>query len=200
MAATSSGSCPRETTTNNIGWGILTCSTTDHIPFESFRKENTAKSNLQVRPIPRPGFSFSRTIRLDADSPRIHFHATMKNVTGHTVEWSMQSVSQYDTCGPVRGQVRQAGSSDRLGKPRRSLALQPRFPHVHSRESIQQLSQPVPRSLRSGGESCGLGERRRPVCRALCSHGGRTVAGLDGGLACRGRWQQPVRNGRTLPV
>jgi hypothetical protein len=46
---------------------------------------------------PRSGIQFQRTIRLDADSPRIRFHATMKNTTGHTVEWSMQSVSQYDT-------------------------------------------------------------------------------------------------------
>ena len=43
------------------------------------------------------GVQISRTIRLDADSTRIAFHASMKNVTGHTLEWSMQSVSQYDT-------------------------------------------------------------------------------------------------------
>jgi hypothetical protein len=46
---------------------------------------------------PRTGIQFQRTIRLDADSPRIRFDATMKNTTGHTVEWSMQSVSQYNT-------------------------------------------------------------------------------------------------------
>jgi hypothetical protein len=46
---------------------------------------------------PVTGIQFSRTIRLDSDSPRIRFHASMKNVTGHTLEWSMQSVSQYDT-------------------------------------------------------------------------------------------------------
>ena len=46
---------------------------------------------------PRTGIQFVRTIRLDADSPRIRFRATMKNISGHTVEWSMQSVSQYDT-------------------------------------------------------------------------------------------------------
>jgi hypothetical protein len=45
---------------------------------------------------PRTGIQFQRTIRIDADSPRIHFRATMKNTSGHTVEWSMQSVSQYD--------------------------------------------------------------------------------------------------------
>jgi hypothetical protein len=48
---------------------------------------------------PQTGIQFVRTIRLDADSPRIHFHASMKNVTGHRLEWSMQSVSQYDTGG-----------------------------------------------------------------------------------------------------
>jgi hypothetical protein len=49
---------------------------------------------------PQTGIQFLRTIRLDADSPRIRFHATMKNTTGHAVEWSMQSVSQYDTAAP----------------------------------------------------------------------------------------------------
>ena len=49
---------------------------------------------------PRTGIQFLRTIRLDADSPRIRFRATMKNTTGHAVEWSMQSVSQYDTADP----------------------------------------------------------------------------------------------------
>jgi hypothetical protein len=43
------------------------------------------------------GIQFARTIRLEADSPHIAFRAAMKNVSGHVVEWSMQSVSQYDT-------------------------------------------------------------------------------------------------------
>ncbi len=46
---------------------------------------------------PQTGIQFVRRIRLDADSPHIRFHASMKNITGHTLEWSMQSVSQYDT-------------------------------------------------------------------------------------------------------
>jgi hypothetical protein len=49
---------------------------------------------------PQTGVQFLRTIRLDADSPRVRFHASMKNITGHDVEWSMQSVSQYDTADP----------------------------------------------------------------------------------------------------
>jgi hypothetical protein len=48
---------------------------------------------------PRTGIQFHRTIHLDSDSPRIRFHAAMKNTSGHTVEWSMQSVSQYNTGG-----------------------------------------------------------------------------------------------------
>ena len=46
---------------------------------------------------PHTGIQFQRTITLDADTPHIGFHASMKNITGHPVEWSMQSVSQYDT-------------------------------------------------------------------------------------------------------
>jgi hypothetical protein len=49
---------------------------------------------------PQTGIQFLRTIHLDADSSQIRFHASMKNVSGHTVEWSMQSVSQYNTADP----------------------------------------------------------------------------------------------------
>lgn len=50
---------------------------------------------------PQSGIQFVRTIHLDADSTRIKFHVTMKNITEHAVEWSMQSVSQYDTSDPA---------------------------------------------------------------------------------------------------
>jgi hypothetical protein len=49
---------------------------------------------------PQTGIQFARTIRLDADSSRIQFRARMKNITGHSLEWSMQSVSQYNTGVP----------------------------------------------------------------------------------------------------
>ena len=45
---------------------------------------------------PHTGIQISRTIRLDPDTPHIAFRTSMKNVSGHPVEWSMQSVSQYD--------------------------------------------------------------------------------------------------------
>jgi hypothetical protein len=66
----------------------------------SFRKLSEGQhceAELTSPTDPQTGVQFLRTIRLDADSPRICFRAAMKNVTGHPVEWSMQSVSQYDT-------------------------------------------------------------------------------------------------------
>ncbi len=46
---------------------------------------------------PQTGIQFIRTISIDSTSPKISFHAEMKNVSGHGLDWSMQSVSQYDT-------------------------------------------------------------------------------------------------------
>ena len=101
---------------------------------------------------PRTGIQFQRTIRLDSDSPRISFHATMKNISGHALEWSMQSVSQYDTADP--------------GDP---IANQPRLPYVHSGESSQQLSQPLSRPIRPGGKSRGVGQRKTACLRCTMS-------------------------------
>jgi len=73
----------------------------DDGPF-SFRKlSDGAKCEIELTgpADPQTGIQFSRTIQLDGDSPRIRFHATMKNMSGHPVDWSMQSVSQYDTSG-----------------------------------------------------------------------------------------------------
>jgi len=66
----------------------------------SFRKLSDGPGcgiELTGPPDPHTGIQFSRTIRLDPDSPHIAFRASMKNVSGHVVEWSMQSVSQYNT-------------------------------------------------------------------------------------------------------
>jgi len=71
----------------------------DDGPF-SFRKLSEGQQcgiELTGPADPQTGVQFLRTIFLEADSPRIRFHVSMKNVTGHTIEWSMQSVSQYDT-------------------------------------------------------------------------------------------------------
>ena len=71
----------------------------DDGPF-SFRKLSEGQHceiELTGPADPQTGVQFLRTIRLDGDSPRVRFHVSMKNVTGHAIEWSMQSVSQYDT-------------------------------------------------------------------------------------------------------
>lgn len=49
---------------------------------------------------PRTGLQFARTISIAPDSPQIRFHAAMKNASGHPIEWSVQSVSQYNTADP----------------------------------------------------------------------------------------------------
>jgi hypothetical protein len=66
----------------------------------SFRKLSDEKGcgmELTGLPDPHTGVQITRTIRLEPDSPHIAFRAFMKNISGHTLEWSMQSVSQYDT-------------------------------------------------------------------------------------------------------
>jgi hypothetical protein len=49
---------------------------------------------------PWTGLQYIRDISIDSDSPHIAFHAVMKNATSHPIEWSMESVSQYDTADP----------------------------------------------------------------------------------------------------
>src|SRR6478672_9483723 len=71
----------------------------DDGPF-TFRKVKEGKTcdiELTGPADPQTGIQFVRNISLDADSSRIRFHAVMKNISGHSLDWSMQSVSQYDT-------------------------------------------------------------------------------------------------------
>jgi hypothetical protein len=46
---------------------------------------------------PQTGLQFTRTVSLGADLPRISFHTVVRNASGHPIEWSVQSVSQYNT-------------------------------------------------------------------------------------------------------
>jgi hypothetical protein len=55
---------------------------------------------LDGPPDERTGLQYEREISLEPDSPRISFHAVMKNFTGHRIRWSVQSVSQYNTADP----------------------------------------------------------------------------------------------------
>ncbi|MBS1851163.1 MAG: hypothetical protein JST79_09650 [Acidobacteria bacterium] len=70
--------------------------------FRTVSGESGCGLELTGPPDPRTGVQISRTIRLEPDSPHIAFHAVMKNVSGHPLEWSMQSVSQYDTSDPQK--------------------------------------------------------------------------------------------------
>lgn len=69
--------------------------------FRNLSDGSGCGAELTGPPDPRTGVQLARTILLDPDSPHITFHATMKNISGHTLEWSMQSVSQYDTGNPA---------------------------------------------------------------------------------------------------
>ena len=61
----------------------------------------TCSVHLEGPPDEKTGLQYSRDISIAADSPRIAFHAEMKNITGHPIRWSVQSVSQYNTASPT---------------------------------------------------------------------------------------------------
>ena len=52
---------------------------------------------LDGPPDPKTGLQYSRELSVESSSPEISFHAVMKNISNHPIEWSMQSVTQYDT-------------------------------------------------------------------------------------------------------
>jgi hypothetical protein len=83
----------------------------DDGPF-TFRKISEGKTceiELTGPADPQTGIQFVRNISLDGGSSRIRFHALMKNITGHTLDWSMQSVSQYDTSAAGNSGTEAAG-------------------------------------------------------------------------------------------
>jgi hypothetical protein len=51
---------------------------------------------LEGPPDPPTGLQYTREISIGSDSPEISFHAITKNFTGHSIAWSVQSVSQYN--------------------------------------------------------------------------------------------------------
>ena len=51
---------------------------------------------LDGPPDPPTGLQYSREVSIGTDSPEISFHAITKNYTGHSIAWSVQSVSQYN--------------------------------------------------------------------------------------------------------
>ncbi len=51
---------------------------------------------LEGPPDPPTGLQYTREISIGSDSPQISFHAITRNFTGHSITWSVQSVSQYN--------------------------------------------------------------------------------------------------------
>jgi hypothetical protein len=65
--------------------------------FQILKQGPSCEVSLTGPADPRTGLQFQRIVSLGAESPRINFHAVIKNASGHPIEWSVQSVSQYDT-------------------------------------------------------------------------------------------------------
>ena len=65
--------------------------------FSTISQGAACTVRLDGPPDPRTGLQYSREITLMSEAPKILFHARMKNIAGHPIEWSMQSVTQYDT-------------------------------------------------------------------------------------------------------
>jgi hypothetical protein len=64
--------------------------------FSILSQKEKCTVRLEGPPDPPTGLQYTREISIGADSPEISFHAITKNFTGHSIEWSVQSVSQYN--------------------------------------------------------------------------------------------------------
>ena len=68
--------------------------------FSAVSTSPVCKVRLDGPPDARTGLQYAREITMSGDSPELWFHAIMKNIAGHPIRWSMQSVTQYDTSDP----------------------------------------------------------------------------------------------------
>ncbi|MGB9415217.1 MAG: hypothetical protein WCB58_02805 [Acidobacteriaceae bacterium] len=64
--------------------------------FSILSQNNRCTVRLEGPPDPPTGLQYTREISIGSDSPEISFHAITRNITGHSIAWSVQSVSQYD--------------------------------------------------------------------------------------------------------
>src|SRR5437016_2962234 len=65
--------------------------------FKILSQDSRCTVRLDGPPDPKTGLQYAREITIGGNSPGISFHAVMKNITGHPIRWSMQSVTQFDT-------------------------------------------------------------------------------------------------------
>ena len=68
--------------------------------FKILSEASPCSIRLDGPPDPKTGLQYSREISWDSQSPQIRFHAIMKNIFDHPIQWSIQSVTQYDTNDP----------------------------------------------------------------------------------------------------
>jgi hypothetical protein len=60
-------------------------------------KGEDCRLHLEGSGDPNTGLQYLRDITIRADSPQISFKSVMKNTADHPIQWSVQSVTQYDT-------------------------------------------------------------------------------------------------------
>ena len=94
--ATRFGLYPRATTTSSIGRELPLELDDGLYAFTILSQKEKCTVRLEGPPDPPYRTAITREISIGADSPEISFHAITRNFTGHTIEWSVQSVSQYD--------------------------------------------------------------------------------------------------------
>src|ERR1700757_2692047 len=64
--------------------------------FSILSQNNRCTVRIEGPPDPPTGLQYTREISIGSDSPQIFFHALTRNFTGHSITWSVQSVSQYN--------------------------------------------------------------------------------------------------------
>ena len=77
---------------------VLASTAIDDLPatFEVIRQDSHCAVQLKGTPDPITGLQLIRTVDLDAASSQISFDAGMRNASLHPIEWSIQSVTQYN--------------------------------------------------------------------------------------------------------
>jgi hypothetical protein len=76
--------------------GASTALDDGHYAFSVLAQGAKCTVRLAGPPDPPTGLQYTREISIGSDSPAIFFHAIVSNYTGHTINWSVQSVSQYN--------------------------------------------------------------------------------------------------------
>jgi hypothetical protein len=64
--------------------------------FKTVSEGETCTVELDGAIDDKTGLQYSRLVSIDSKSPAVHFHATIRNATSHELQWSVQSVTQYD--------------------------------------------------------------------------------------------------------